>query len=94
MFRRTVRFIARGVAVVVVASGAGALLAKYVADAMHHSVGIEKPSKKQLEEETQENHALFRHCPELKGKSLPELVAICGSEWSSMGTEARRPGRF
>ena len=30
-------------------------------------------------------------CPELKGKSLPELVAICGSEWSSMGPDARRP---
>ena len=30
-------------------------------------------------------------CPELKGKSLPELVAICESEWSSMGPDARRP---
>jgi hypothetical protein len=68
MFRRTIRFVAKTVAVVTVASGAGVLLAKYVMDSMHHSVGIEKPTKKQLEEENQDNHALFRYLPELKRK--------------------------
>ena len=45
MFRRTIRFVAKTVAVVTVASGAGVLLAKYVMDSMHHSVGIEKQLK-------------------------------------------------
>ena len=29
--------------------------------------------------------------PALKGKSLPELVELCGGEWTSMGPEERLP---
>eukprot|EP00943_MAST-04B_sp_MAST-4B-sp1_P007537 g7537.t1 len=66
MFRRAIRLVVKGVAIVTIASGAGLVAVKYIMEAVHHNVGIEKPTKQQLEEENQDTHALFRYLPKLK----------------------------
>lgn len=42
--------------------------AVWVLNAMHHSVTVEQPTKRQLEEEDHLQHALFRHLPALKSR--------------------------
>ena len=52
-------------AVVLVAVAAGAAVV-WVLHVMHASVGVDKPTAAQLQEEKHENHPLFRHFPSLK----------------------------
>ena len=60
------KFIVKGAVTAAVASGASILVVKYVLDSLHANVGVEKPTKKQIQEEDPNQHALFRHLPQLK----------------------------
>ena len=56
----------RALSVVAISGGAAVCIGKIVLDRIHHSVGIAPPTEQQLEEEDQEEHALFRHLPTLR----------------------------
>ena len=64
--KAAIKFIFKGAVTAAVASGASILVAKYVMDSLHANVGVEKPTKKQIQEEDPNQHALFRHLPQLK----------------------------
>eukprot|EP00944_MAST-04C_sp_MAST-4C-sp1_P007978 g7978.t1 len=66
--KTAITLIVKGAAAAAVASGAGILVVKYVLDSLHANVGIEKPTKKQIQEEDPKQNALFRHLPQLKGQ--------------------------
>ena len=60
------RLLIKALTVTFVSGGLAVCIGKFVLDRIHHSVGIAPPTKKQLEEEDHDKHALFRYFPNLR----------------------------
>lgn len=60
------RLLIKALSATFVSGGIALCIGKFVLDRIHHSVGIVPPTKKQLEEEDHDKHALFRYLPYLR----------------------------